>query len=87
MSNLDRNATDPDGPLLIDSKTVATLLGRSERSICRDEEQGRLPRPIMLGGSKRWRLSELRQWVGAGCPARDAWEARLDRSETSSQMH
>jgi len=87
MSTFNPSATDPDRPLLVDAQSVATLLGRSERSICRDDEQGRLPRPIMLGGSKRWRLSELKQWVGAGCPARNVWEARPDRGEASSEAH
>jgi predicted DNA-binding transcriptional regulator AlpA len=63
-------------PLLIDAKGVAELLGRSERSIWRDDSAGRLPRPIMVGGSKRWRVSEIHLCVEAGCPNRRVWETR-----------
>lgn len=60
--------------LLIDIKAVATMLGRSPRSIYRDDTAGRLPRPIKLGGSKKWRAAELLAWVEAGCPERRKWE-------------
>ena len=63
-------------PLLVDVKIVAKMLGRCERSVWRDDKAGRIPRPIDLCGSKRWRLKELRQWVRSGCPSREAWEAR-----------
>jgi predicted DNA-binding transcriptional regulator AlpA len=62
--------------LLTDIRGVASLLTRSERS-CRDDlAAGRLPAPLKLGGSTRWRVAELRDWVAAGCPSRTDWEAR-----------
>jgi predicted DNA-binding transcriptional regulator AlpA len=64
-------------PLLIDIKTVAVMLGRSEASVRRDDEAGRIPAPISLGGSKRWRIEELRAWIDAGCPGRPARDSRL----------
>jgi predicted DNA-binding transcriptional regulator AlpA len=66
-------------PLLIDIKRVAEMLGRSERSIVRDDEEGRIPASVSLGGAKRWRLKELRMWVKAGCPDRETWERREQR--------
>ncbi len=33
-----------------------------------------VPAPIRIGRSVRWRADEIRRWIGAGCPARDAWE-------------
>ena len=66
--------TRGSGPLLIDIKEVATLLGRSVSSLRRDGEAGRMPASITLGGSKRWRRNEIRAWVRAGCPATDDWE-------------
>jgi predicted DNA-binding transcriptional regulator AlpA len=59
---------------------VAMMLGRSERSIWRDDEEGRIPAPVVLGGSKRWRIKEIRAWVRAGCPDRATWENRWPRS-------
>lgn len=66
--------TTDRAPLLIGAKEVARLLGRSERSVWRDEGTGRLPQPVRLGGSKRWRLAEIRAWVEAGCPDRRNWQ-------------
>ena len=63
-------------PLLIDAKGVAELLDRSERSIWRDDSAGRLPKPVVLGGSKRWRVAEIHAWVESGCPNRRTWEVR-----------
>ena len=65
-----------DQPLLIDVKAVAAMLGRCERSIWRDDIAGRIPAPVVIGGSKRWNLKELRRWVAAGCPSRADWDAR-----------
>jgi predicted DNA-binding transcriptional regulator AlpA len=68
--------TSSPQPLLVGIKVVAKMLGRSEVSIRRDDDEGRIPRSVMIGGSKRWRLKELRLWVKAGCPARATWEGR-----------
>ena len=70
-------------PLLIDAKAVGALLGRCERTVWRDDVAGRIPRPILLGGSKRWNLRELKRWVQAGCPSRNAWEARRSQPRNS----
>jgi len=37
---------------------------------------GRLPNPIWIGGSRKWRIAELMEWIEAGCPERKNWEAR-----------
>jgi predicted DNA-binding transcriptional regulator AlpA len=68
--------TSSPQPFLVGIKEVARLLGRSVMSIRRDEDEGRIPGSIMIGGSKRWRLKELRLWVKAGCPDRMTWESR-----------
>jgi len=70
-------------PLLIDAKAVARLLGRCERSIWRDDLAGRIPRPVVIGGSKRWSLKELRRWVAAGCLPRAAWESHRSQPRNS----
>lgn len=65
----------PAGPLLIDIKELAVLLRRSEASLERDQAAGRLPRPVRLGGSRRWRRTEVEAWVAAGCPPLATWDA------------
>lgn len=62
-------ADAPPVPLLIDIHHLAALLNRSVASLERDQAAGRLPAPVRVGGSKRWRLADIREWVAAGCPA------------------
>ncbi|VTR97001.1 unnamed protein product [Gemmata massiliana] len=60
--------------LLIDIGQLARLLRRSVASLERDQVAGRLPAPVYVGGSRRWRRAEIGAWVEAGCPARDHWD-------------
>jgi predicted DNA-binding transcriptional regulator AlpA len=68
---------DDPGPaaLLIDIRQLSALLRRSVASLERDQAAGRLPAPVYVGGSRRWRRAEVEEWVKAGCPRRDRWEA------------
>ncbi len=66
------SADSPLRPLLVDINRLAVLLGRSVASLERDQAAGRLPAPVRIGGSKKWRLADIQAWVAAGCPARDA---------------
>lgn len=63
-------------PLLVAIDEVAALLARSVPSLHRDDAAGRLPAALRIGGSKRWRYSEIVAWVEAGCPSRAEWQAR-----------
>jgi prophage regulatory protein len=65
-------ADTPPVPLLIDIHTLAALLTRSVASLERDQATGRLPAPVRIGGSKKWRRADIEAWVAAGCPARTA---------------
>jgi predicted DNA-binding transcriptional regulator AlpA len=60
-------------PLLVPVRDLARLLGRSVPSLRRDDAAGRLPAPVRIGGSKRWRATEIAAWVAVGCPARANW--------------
>lgn len=62
-------------PLLVDIDTLSKLLQRSVPSLRRDDASGHLPAALRIGGSKRWRYSEILAWVQAGAPERSAWEA------------
>ena len=62
-------------PLLIGREDLAVLLCRSVPSLDRDDAAGRLPAALWIGGSKRWRYSEIAAWVEAGCPSRAEWDA------------
>ncbi|APW60526.1 helix-turn-helix transcriptional regulator [Paludisphaera borealis] len=68
------------GTLLIDAEEVARRLDVSSRTVWRLNSAGKLPKPVAVGGSKKWRSDEIRRWVEAGCPGRSAWEARSKRA-------
>ena len=59
-------------PLLLDIHTLAVLLNRSVASLERDQAAGRLPAPVRIGGSRKWRRADIETWVADGCPARAA---------------
>ena len=60
------------GPELLSIGEVARLLTVSTRSVWRMRRERRMPSPIKLRGSVRWRLDDLRQWMAEGCPAQTA---------------
>ena len=77
--NADGKAVDdreqPD-PLLATAKYSADLCGKSVRTWRTWDAAGWIPRPVRIGRSTLWRIGELREWVSAGCPRREEWEAR-----------
>jgi predicted DNA-binding transcriptional regulator AlpA len=64
---------------LTDIKGVAAMLNIAERTTRRLDVEGRLPVAIKIGKSKRWRISELHQWIEAGAPGRQKWEVIKER--------
>jgi predicted DNA-binding transcriptional regulator AlpA len=61
-------------PLLVDARELARLLGIGLRTLRSHDSAGRLPRPVRIGGSVRWRVAEIRLWLDAGAPDRETWE-------------
>ena len=53
---------------LLAVREVANVCGLSARSIWRLSENGNMPKPVTIAGSRRWKESELRQWIAMGCP-------------------
>jgi prophage regulatory protein len=53
---------------LLSAAEAATMAGVAKRSWWRYVSAGRVPQPVRLGGSVRWRRSELAEWIAAGCP-------------------
>ena len=66
----------PNDAALICAESLARMLDVSVRTLWRLRNSGKLPLPIKLGGSVRWRTSEILAWVAAGCPALKEWERR-----------
>ncbi len=65
--------------LTADAATLAKLLNASVRSIRTYDQCGAIPAPIRIGGRVLWRVEEIREWVMAGSPDRETWNAIRDR--------
>jgi len=50
-------------PLLVKAADLAKLLSVTERQIWRWKSSGKLPKPMKIGRSTRWRLSEIEEWI------------------------
>jgi len=62
--------------LLLSASTLAKRLDISVRTLWRLRSSGKLPPPVHLGGSLRWRAREIDAWIAAGCPEANAWEVQ-----------
>ncbi len=56
-------------PLLIPAEQLAKMLQISTRTLWRLLSSGKLITPVHIGGSTRWRLDQVHQWIDEGCPA------------------
>jgi len=59
---------------LVRLSDVAKMLNLSQKTCRRNDADGLLPEPVIIGKSKLWRKDELLQWIKAGCPDRQRWE-------------
>lgn len=62
------------GLLAVDD--VARLLACSTRSVYRLSDSGRMPRPLKIGGMRRWSAAAIDAWLADGCPDCRAADAR-----------
>lgn len=59
---------------LLSVRDLSEILGLGERTLWRHATTGKLPRPVSIGRLQRWRASDIRLWIAAGCPDRPTWE-------------
>jgi predicted DNA-binding transcriptional regulator AlpA len=59
---------------LIDVSMLAEKLSAHEVTIRRWQVSGKIPAPVRIGRSVKWRLSEIDEWIQADCPPRTKWE-------------
>lgn len=69
--------------LAVDAAGVARLLSCSERHVWGLHSSGRLPMPIKAGRAVRWSVDELREWLLAGAPPREKWQAKKEEARTA----
>jgi prophage regulatory protein len=58
--------------VLISAATLAERLDVSVRTVWRLLNSRKLPHPIKVGGSVRWRASDIADWIRQGCPEQRA---------------
>jgi excisionase family DNA binding protein len=66
MSHRAKREYPPVEPLLVNASEVARMLSVSKTTLWRLRASGRLPRPVRIGGSIRWRIAEIRTWIEQG---------------------
>ncbi len=59
------------GPLLATAAEVAKMIRISPRTLWRLVSADQVPEPLRIGGAVRWRVDDIKQWIGAGCPAQE----------------
>lgn len=60
---------------LLTVEEVAARLRISQRQVWKLLASERLPKPVRLSRSVRWRKSDVDEWVRLGCISRDEFEA------------
>lgn len=59
---------DEDRFSLMSVQDLALMMRVSTRTIWRLHSGGKLPQPIRIGGSVRWRRPDVVAWLQADCP-------------------
>lgn len=62
---------------LLTVRNLAALLKVSTRQVWKMTSAGRLPEPVRLGRSVRWRAGDIDEWVRLGCISRNEFEAAV----------
>jgi predicted DNA-binding transcriptional regulator AlpA len=75
MSTPSTLANQPQGLMTV--REVAVALRVSPRQIWKLNSTHRLPAPVRLCRSVRWRASDIAEFVRLGCPSRDRFEAEI----------
>jgi predicted DNA-binding transcriptional regulator AlpA len=68
-------------PLLLSADDLAIELSVSARTISRLASAGKLPKPVRLGRSVRWRQEEIIFWLASGCADRQMLELMKGKSK------
>ncbi|KPJ65379.1 MAG: hypothetical protein AMJ43_10860 [Coxiella sp. DG_40] len=63
------------------AKDAAKICRLSKRSWFRLNSCGKVPAPVKIGGSVRWRLSDIKLWLEWNCPDRKTFEAMQQAGE------
>ena len=73
-------ATPPRTKMLLSVKEVCQALDIGRSTLYRLKSSGKVPNPVRIGGSLKWRKAELEDWIAAGCPPMSRWEWQGDKA-------
>ncbi len=59
---------------LIDVPMLAEKLNVHEVTVRKWQRSGKIPAPVRIGRTVKWRLTEIEAWIKAACPPRSRWE-------------
>lgn len=68
-------AAREDENAMITAKEVAALCNIGHTTFYKLYATGKVPRKVKFGVLVRWRRREIIDWLKAGCPSREKWEA------------
>lgn len=63
---------------LLTAEAVGELLSLSKRTVFRMNSSGRIPKPVRIGGSVRWRANDIEKWIEWDCNSREEFKARKE---------
>lgn len=56
---------------LISAGELAEMLAVSKRTVFRLDSSGKIPGPVRINRSVRWRVSDIELWIRLECPGRE----------------
>lgn len=59
--------------LLLSASELGSMLGVARCTVWTWHAGGKIPRPVKIGGTTRWRRDEVEAWLKAGAPPRERW--------------
>ena len=74
-----------DAAVFLTPDDLAKMLKISERTLWRLLSAHKIPEPVRIGGSTRWRLAEVQEWIAGGALA--PLLATIISTERASQWH
>lgn len=77
MAKTEKQKTKLELLIAISAKELAEKMSLSPRTIWRLLYSGKLPKPVSLGGSKRWILSDIELFLSCNCDMAE-FETRKD---------
>ena len=63
------------------AQAVGEMLSLSKRQIFRLNSCGKIPAPVRIGGSVRWRESDIEKWIELGCCSAAEFRARTEAED------